>query len=231
MRIHCLQHVEIETPGYIGEWAAKNNYSVTYTKYFDQDINYPLFSDFDWLLIMGGPMGVYEEDKYPWLIEEKKFIKESIDNNKVVLGVCLGAQLIASALGSNVYKNKFKEIGWFPVELTPEAKINKLFSALPDKMTVFHWHGDTFDLPEGSVHIAKSDGAENQAFVYNERVVGLQFHFEITEKIVTEWMENENLQPDKYVQTKEYIVANAEKYADADNKFLITLLENLKKLN
>ncbi len=160
MRIHYLQHKPYESLGCIEEWISKSRHSLSATKFYE-DTSLPKFSDFDFLIIMGGPMGVYDEDKYPWLKDEKKFIKESINDNKIVLGICLGSQLIADSLGSKVYKNKFKEIGWFPVKIKNE---HKFFNSLPEEIITAHWHGDTFDLPDGAVHIAESSACKNQAF-------------------------------------------------------------------
>lgn len=105
--------------------------------------------DFDWLIIMRGSMNIYEEEKYPWLAVEKKFIARTIESGKIVLGICLGSQLIADVLGGRVSRNKYRELGWFPVTLTKEAKDSPVFSALPARFNVFQWHGDTFKIPQG----------------------------------------------------------------------------------
>jgi GMP synthase-like glutamine amidotransferase len=128
---------------------------------------------------MGGPMGVYDEDKYSWLNSEKEFIKNAIQSDKTVLGVCLGAQLIASSLGAKVYPNAQKEIGWFPIST---ATADHLLSENSDPFPVFHWHGDTFDLPANAIRIASSEACLNQAFLFSEKIIGLQFHFEVTKK-------------------------------------------------
>ncbi|MFJ8525390.1 MULTISPECIES: glutamine amidotransferase-related protein [Bacillus cereus group] len=130
------------------------------------------------LVILGGPMGVYDEKIYPWLELEKQLIKKAIQHRKLVLGVCLGAQLIAEALGGKVYKNHHKEIGWFPVKLSEEAKQIDFFSGFPEVFVPFHWHADTFQLPPQVKKIAYSKGCVNQAYVYEDHVVGLQFHLE-----------------------------------------------------
>jgi len=160
-------------------------------------------------------MGVYDEDEYPWLKDEKKFIERSIKSGKKILGICLGAQLIADVLGGKVYKNRYKEIGWFDVQLTSEGKKSKFFSDLPERFTAFHWHGDTFEIPDGAVHTARSEACENQAFVYEDRVVGLQFHLETdlqTAKGLIENSEEELKEKGIYIQSPEYILSREDNF-------------------
>jgi GMP synthase-like glutamine amidotransferase len=178
MKIHYLQHVTFEGPGIILKWAESKGYSVTATRFFRGD-DPPLMEDFDLLIIMGGPMGVYDEHKFPWLAEEKQFISETINKKRKVLGICLGAQLIASALGAKVYPNAQKEIGWFPVKLTEAGKSSGFFTGFQEIFSAFHWHGDTFDLPEGAHRLAESEACRNQAFAYGSNVLALQFHLEV----------------------------------------------------
>src|SRR5574341_657976 len=142
MRLHSLQHEPFEGLANIEVWAKNKGHSITRTLLFNNE-KLPQISDIDWLIIMGGSMNIYEEEKFPWLAEEKNFIAEAIANKKIVLGVCLGSQLIADVLGGKVSKNRHKEIGWFPVTLTKEARNSSIFSNLPEKFTAFHWHGDT----------------------------------------------------------------------------------------
>jgi GMP synthase-like glutamine amidotransferase len=152
---------------------------------------------------MGGPMSVNDEQTYPWLQAEKKFIAEAIDNGKIVFGVCLGAQLIASSLGAKVFPNRNREIGWFPVERVASKENVDLKNILPDRMEVFHWHGETFDLPAHAVHLARSEGCDNQAFSIGERVLGLQFHLEATPlsvRLLTEKCKND-LVAGRYIQS------------------------------
>ncbi len=230
MRIHILQHESFESPGIIVEWIKEKNYNLTSTKFYKSD-KLPGINDFDWLIIMGGPMGVYDEDKFPWLKSEKEFIRQSIENNKIVLGICLGSQLIAASLGAKVYPNKFKEIGWMDVGLTDSSKDNFLFSSLPKKLKVFQWHGDTFDLPAGAVHLAESEACKNQAFIIKDRVLALQFHCEVTKSSLIEMLESgENeLKNEKYVQIAKEILS--QKYLiPSNNKIMLTLLDKLEKL-
>ncbi len=179
MKVHCLQHVPFEGPGTIEDWARQGNHSLALTRLFtDEPLPNP--DAFDWLVVMGGPMGVQDDSRFPWLTREKRFIEQAIRQNKTVLGICLGAQLIADVLGAKVYPNEHKEIGWFPIYRTDHADTCSVGQTLPEHLEVFHWHGDTFDLPAGSAHLARSAACENQAFLYADRVLGLQFHLETT---------------------------------------------------
>lgn len=234
LRIHYLQHVPFENPGSILTWAESNNHAVSKTLLYENE-NLPKQSEFDWLVIMGGPMNIYEEKKYKWLKKEKIFIKEAIENNKVVLGICLGAQLIADVIGGKVIRNPFKEIGWFNVTFNKNAEKNPLFSMFESKTTVFEWHGDTFNvLPKEAVVIAENDVCKNQAFVYRKFVIGFQFHLENTLEIITALTENckEELTDDLYIQSPKELVSHTE-YVKQDNalmnKFLTGLFNMYKK--
>jgi GMP synthase-like glutamine amidotransferase len=141
------------------------------------------------LVILGGPMNVYEEDRYPFLREEDLFIKEAIQRGKSILGICLGAQLIAKALGAKVFKAPVKEIGWYDVSLTRIACIDPFFSQLPKRFSVFQWHEDTFEIPHSAILIATCPLVPYQAFRYGDNVYGLQFHLEVTQQMIREWME------------------------------------------
>lgn len=181
MKIHWLQHVPFEGLGCIGPWLAANGHTVTCTRFWNND-RLPDADCVDGLIVMGGPMGVYDEALYPWLAAEKTFIKKIIAQNKPVLGICLGAQLIAEVLGAKVWKNRQREIGFFPV-----TGAGKFF---PAEFTPFHWHGDTFGIPPGAKHLASSKATENQAFIYKNHVLALQFHLETTEESLMSLYEN-----------------------------------------
>jgi GMP synthase-like glutamine amidotransferase len=163
----------------------------------------PALTDFDRLVVMGGPMSVGDTDAYPWLADERAFVAEAVAAGKSMVGVCLGAQLIAAALDARVYPNADKEIGWLPVRLTDQARGLDLCDGLPLQQTVFHWHGDTFDLPAGAVHLAESDACANQAFLVDGRVLGLQCHLESTPASVAAICEHcaDGLAPGRFVQT------------------------------
>jgi GMP synthase-like glutamine amidotransferase len=176
MNVHVLQHVPFEDIGSMASWLSARGAAVRYTRFFE-DPTLPQLKDLDLIIAMGGPMSVNEESGLPWLRPEKQFIGDAVARGVPVLGVCLGAQLIASALGSRVYRNLQKEIGWFQIEATPAPEGAFRF---PEKCTVFHWHGETFDLPSSAVRLAKSAACENQAFQIGRHVIGLQFHLETT---------------------------------------------------
>lgn len=208
MKIHCLAHVPFEDAANIGRWAKLRVHSLAYTHFF-KDESLPPLEWLDMLAIMGGPMNVYEHDRYPWLIAEKTFIRQAIDAGKKVIGVCLGAQLIADVLGGRVAANAHKEIGWHIVTQTPQAAQSKAISALPPEMTVFQWHGDTFSLPPGAVHLASNDVCENQAFQYGDHVLGLQFHLEYSEESIEKMLKYcaHELVEAPYINTPEQIRA------------------------
>lgn len=227
MKIHYLQHVPFEGPASIESWAIERGHALSRTRFFAGE-PLPELQDIDWLIIMGGPMNVYETEKYPWLVEEKQFIEQAITNGKTVVGICLGAQLIADVLGAQVTRNPHKEIGWFPLELTGQAQHATVCRSLPSSFTALHWHGDTFDLPPGAVHLAKSEACENQAFVYNEKVIGLQFHLEATRQSVQQIIEHcgDEIVEGKYIQQPEDIVEKDACFAQA-NQLMEQILDNL----
>lgn len=190
MRLHYVQHVPFENPGSILAWADTCGCQVTCTRVFERAA-FPNQEDFDWLVVMGGPMNVHEETSYPWLIQEKSFIRDSLDDGKIVIGLCLGAQLIADILGGVVESNGCPEIGWFPVRMLPAARASSLFDFLPEHPVVFQWHGDTFrTLPEKATLLATGELCRNQAFMYDDRVFGFQFHLENTGEIIAGLVEN-----------------------------------------
>jgi GMP synthase-like glutamine amidotransferase len=176
IRMAVLQHVVFEGPAGIAGWAAARGISSRIVHLYDGPA-LPSLSDFDMLTIMGGPMSANDEAQFAWLGPEIALVRDAIAADKTVLGICLGAQIIAKALGARVYPGKAKEIGWFPVQRTAQSH---LFDGLPNSFTPFHWHGDTFDLPPGSELLAKSEITENQPFAFSKRVLGLQFHMEAT---------------------------------------------------
>ncbi|HXS56426.1 MAG TPA: type 1 glutamine amidotransferase [Hanamia sp.] len=229
LRIHYLQHVSFEGLGNIEEWATVHGHKLSVTKLY-MDAVLPTPDSFDWLIIMGGPMSVYDEQKYSWLIAEKQFIKQAIAANKTVIGICLGSQLLAEALGAKVYPNEQKEIGWFPIEFTSDASSHSLFSNIKIPKTVFHWHGDTFDLPPNAIHLAHSKACKNQAFLFNKKVLGLQFHLEMSEIALRTMIENgrSELIEAKYIQS-EAMILSQKQFIEPNRKILFSILNTMTK--
>ncbi len=224
-------HVPYEGLGCIETWISKNNHSVSYTKLYE-GIKLPELEDFDWLIVMGGPMGVYDESNFPWLKAEKKFIRQAIDSGKTVIGICLGSQLIAEVLGAKVYPNKQKEIGWFEIQQVFENRNHPILKSFIPKFPVFHWHGDTFDLPTGSIRLFESEGCTNQAFIYHENVLGLQFHFEVTAETMKEMLENgkEELVKNQTIQSADEIIHHAANI-EVNNQRMFSILDYFYKKN
>jgi GMP synthase (glutamine-hydrolysing) len=215
-RIHFFQHVPFEGSGIIGPWAEQRGFSLSTTRFFDGQ-QPPDLEGVDWLVIMGGPMGVYDEVQYPWLIEEKATIKQALSDGKVILGICLGAQLIAECMGARVRPNCFKEIGWFPTFLESHALDLPIAEVLPPQWDALHWHGDTFDIPSGARLLATSAACHNQGFIYEDRVVALQFHLEMGRRHLEDLVRHaaHELVPDQFVQTAEQVLAADAPFAQA----------------
>lgn len=189
MKIHYFQHVEFESLGSIEYWAASRNRKLSATRFYENDA-IPDIKSYDALVIMGGPMSVHDEKIYPWLTEEKEHIAQAIKAGKPVLGICLGAQLIADVLGAKVTNAPLKEIGWFPIAWSDSAMGHKIISGLNPAMNVFHWHGEQFEIPKEAIHLASSKACANQAFLYNDKVLGLQFHLEMNESAIDKIIAN-----------------------------------------
>lgn len=226
-RLHIVQHVPFENSGRIKKWALKIGLDIKQTMLYGGDV-LPEMKDFDFLVIMGGPMGVNDETRYRWLEKEKEFIKNAIHANKSVLGICLGAQLIAHCLDAKVKPNINKEIGWFNVNLIDSHKYfnNTLF----ENLITFHWHGDKFDIPKGAKHLFQSEACLNQAFIYDDRVVGLQFHPEIELENLRLLLENcgdELVINEPFIQCESDILKKYDHFYELNEKFINHLLNNL----
>jgi GMP synthase (glutamine-hydrolysing) len=209
MRVHSFQHVPFEDIG-----SLKNDIpveSLTTTHWYAGDLA-PSINSYDVLIVMGGPMGVYDDDQHPWLTAEKQTIAEAISAGKKIIGICLGAQLIACVLGAKVSKNPHKEIGWFPLTIEPAMATHPISLALAQCDQVFHWHGDTFELPAGADLLASSDACAHQAFVIGNQVIGFQCHLETTEDSAQLLINHcpEDLDGSTYVQTPDEIMHRKE---------------------
>ncbi|HET9940245.1 MAG TPA: type 1 glutamine amidotransferase [Candidatus Eisenbacteria bacterium] len=185
----AIQHVEPETTGLLGEALAEGGAQLTTVRVFAGEPVPADIAPHDALVVMGGPMGVYEADQHPHLADEVELIRRAVENEVPVLGVCLGSQLLAAALGSSV-RPAHKELGWLPVTLTLEGTADPLFAGLPRTLTVFHWHGDAFDPPPRSVALASSDLTPCQAFRHGAHV-GLLFHMEMSESMIRALVEQD----------------------------------------
>jgi len=227
MRIHHLQHVPFESLGSIEPVLKDKGHRLTSTHLYDNQ-SFSLVKDIDCLIVMGGPMGIYDEETYPWLGAEKRFIKDVISAGKIVLGICLGAQLIADALDVKVYKNKYREIGWFNIKRSLEAEDTILYKAIPEQAEVFHWHGDTFDIPQGARPLAESTACQNQGFIMDDRVVAFQFHLETTLQSAKALIENgrDELDGSQYVQSEKEMLSSPQRFSNI-NQIMSSVLEAL----
>jgi GMP synthase-like glutamine amidotransferase len=226
-KIHILQHVPFETPGFLLNLPG-DEFSVSVSHVYKGD-TLPDFTSYDILVILGGPMNVDEHNLYPWLETEKEYIRRVIDAHGKILGICLGAQLIASALGAKVTKNHHKEIGWFPIKKTVSGRNCALLKNVPDSCLALHWHGDTFEIPQNAFLEVSSDACKNQLFTYNNRVIGMQFHFEATEESIDALIDNckSELVSGMYIQDADSIQKYAREYCEHSHKYLSTIIRNL----
>ncbi len=228
MRAHYFQHVAVEELGSIEPWLRARGHRITATRLFAGEAP-PDLDPVDWLIVMGGPMNIYEDARHPWLAPERRFIRNAIQAGKNVLGICLGAQLVADALGGKVRASSQKEIGWFPVRRTEEAPRSPLSSPLPGEFEAFHWHGDTFDLPAGAIRLAASEACANQAFAHGERVLGLQFHLEMTPNAARRLIEAcaDDLVDGPFIQKAEAMLSDRGRFENA-NRILAGILDRFE---
>lgn len=231
MKVHYIQHVPFEGLSSIEAYMNEYAHEMSATHLYKGD-TLPSIDKLDWLIVMGGPMGIYDEANYPWLKVEKEFIRAAIDAGKIVMGICLGAQLIADTLGAKVYKNKHREIGWFDIARNPDLTNTVLSEAIPECTEVFHWHGDTFDIPNGAFAVAKSDACANQGFVFNNKVVAFQFHLETTFESASALINNcgNELDNSEYVQSENEILSNSQRFKNI-NQVMFSILSALDREN
>lgn len=223
MRVHWLQHAEHEDLGCIAPWLAARGARVSMSCLPAGDA-LPEPDDFDVLLVMGGPMNIYEHAEHPWLIAEKRLIRGAIDAGKKLLGICLGAQLIADVLGAPVTRNAHSEIGWFDVSLNDTGRRHPLFAQWPDRFAALHWHGDTFAIPPGAQNLMHSEACAHQGYVLGEQILGLQFHLEVTAADAARWLALEPPTPARYVQSSEVILGDIDRFA-LNNRLMVRLLD------
>jgi GMP synthase (glutamine-hydrolysing) len=183
-----LRHVAHESAGTLENVLAEMGLDFHYIDLFERAPDRLELADVPGLVILGGPMNVDDVEKYPYLASEVEWIRQALTAGLPTLGICLGAQLLAKALGAKVYPNRVKEIGWYRIDLTPYADRDPLFKDGGKRITVFHWHGDTFDMPRGAVRLAQGPHCRNQAFRYGRSAYGLQFHIEMTAELIEAWL-------------------------------------------
>ncbi len=231
MRLHLLEHDPIDlSKTNIMNWARTKGYPVTQT-YVCNNEKPPAMDDFDWLMVMGGSPHAWEEDSLPWLAPEKEFIAEALDRNKIIFGVCFGAQLLAEALGGTIFQNDQKEIGWHEVTLTPDGQHSFLFKDIPERFTSFHWHSDHFSLPPGCIRLARSEPTPNQAFVMEGKpIAALQFHPEYTRNMVSHFAHElgHEWKPGPFVAGQEAVLAQTETIPDT-YWLMAALLDNMDR--
>lgn len=208
-----VQHAPFEGPGALLPFLQSHGYVCQVCHvYLEPAMPTP---SWDLVAVLGGPMNVDQDATLPWLGPEKEFLRRCIDRGTPVLGICLGGQLIARALGARVVRNPQKEIGWFDVTRAPGAELHPLGKHWPDRVELFHWHGDTFELPEGAVLLASSAACPNQAFAWGDRVLALQFHCEFTGHnagALAEGDETEDWKPGPFIQLPRDFIARPERF-------------------
>lgn len=217
-----FQHDPFEDLGFFAEVLERHRTDFRTIRLFHGETPYEDWGRVRALLILGGPMNVSDEDRYPFLRWEKTIIRAAIQDEVPVLGICLGAQLIAAALGTNVYPGPVKEFGWYPVSITPHGQVDSLLGYLPEKPIVFQWHGDGFDLPPGALRLASSVDYENQAFRVGKKIYGLQFHLEVTPPMIERWIDERSkdlaqvpyISPDKLIADTQSYFPTLKYYAE-----------------
>lgn len=217
LNIQIFQHVPFEGPAAIEPYFVAMGHQVCVTKLFAQD-RAEVHSNTDGLIIMGGPMGTSDEAEFPWLADEKKAILKAVELDMPVLGICLGAQLLAEVLGAKVSPMGYREIGWFPVETNVEFLDHPLGKVFPEEFAPLHWHGDTFEIPDSAIAIGASEACPNQGFVYGTKQIALQFHLEFDQTSVKRLAKNaaNELDGTKYVQSEERMQQQSELFVAAD---------------
>ena len=223
MRFHVLQHAAFEGPGEISAWIEKHGHSLRVSHLYRGDA-LPALTDFDSLVVMGGEMNIYQDRDWPWLKAERAFIAAALNAGKRIVGICLGAQFLANALGARVVQNPEYEVGWLPIRWTPEAIAE--YIGLLEPATVLHWHGDTFNLPDGATRVASSEACVEQGFVVPGKCLALQFHMEVNPGLVKQYVESQGTWPrGSYVQKPEVILTEAATHCAVNSALLPGMLD------
>lgn len=231
MRIHAIAHVPFEGLGLVGEWATARGHTTTQSLALSEE--YPPLDEVDLLVVLGGPMGAGETDRYPWLVTEKRYLQAAIASTRV-FGICLGAQLVAEVAGGSVYRAEHREVGWYPVRTTDTAWRDPVFGRFPDGLIVGHWHSDTFSPPGITMPTLSSDACINQGFSLNAgRVVGLQFHLEWTYESLGELVvhcADDLSEAGPYVMSAEELLKQAKERVPACQGALVGMLDALSRV-
>ncbi len=219
-----LQHIECEPAGCFDTYLKRIGARVQYVRVQSGERISRMTAGMDALLVLGGPMGVYEEKKYPFITKELRLLENALSRDVPVLGICLGSQLLAKAAGGSVFPGGKREIGWRPVCLTDNGKMAPIFKDFPKRFTAFHWHGDTFSLPKSCTHLASSKLFPMQAFRAGEKSYGLQFHAEVTAPMIKEWVKL--YKSDRTEQKAKAVLSGVQKHLASLNKLAIQLCKN-----
>jgi GMP synthase (glutamine-hydrolysing) len=220
MLVHFVEHESIVGAGTALDWARERSHPFESTRIYEGQ-PLPRLDAFDMLVVPGGTMSVYDKVDLPWLRDEKRFVAKTLEAGKPVVGLCLGAQMLAEVLGGRVFRAPHREFGWFEVRTHSEAALSPAFSVLPESIQAFHWHGDAFELPPGVSSLAYSDATPNQAFEYGGVAYALQFHLEVSEAGVRSLLDNAGyqLQAGPYVQAPEAMLPASRNLAESRRLF------------
>jgi len=231
MRALILQHCAVEGPGTLAPFLTTRGWTLETVALYAGACLPETPQAYQAIIVMGGPMGVYDEADYPFLREEQHFLTQAIAQEVPILGICLGAQLLAKTLGARVYRNPRKEIGWYTVDLTTAGRTDPLFTGIASPVQVFQWHGDAFEMPVGAIPLASSPLCTHQAFRYGDRVYGLLFHLELTPDIIHRWIatfQDELASLQGYINP-EQIVADIPGYLDHYRQVSTQVFTNFSK--
>lgn len=217
LRVQIFQHVPYEGPAAIEPYLIKRGHKVEVIQWFAGQLPEAI-TETDALIVMGGPMSVSDEESFPWLKLEKAAIAEALRLDVPLLGICLGAQLLAEVLGAQVNPMGYREIGWFPVETNQEFLDQPLGNSFPKRFTPLQWHGDSFDIPAGCISLGSSQACKNQGFIYSKKQIGLQFHLEFDQSSVQRLATNaaDELDGTEFVQSEQQMLAKEEFFIEAD---------------
>lgn len=224
--VAVFQHAESEGPGYLRTWMQAHGHTLDFVRWWERPVE-EVDSRWSGCIILGGAMNIYQHRDHPWLAVEKKILGELLAKRIPTLGICLGAQLLADQLGGRVFQNSFEEIGWWPVDFSPQAA--KKIPGLPDRSTFLHWHGDTFSLPVGAVPLGESAACPRQGFLFDSHVVALQFHPEVDGPLLEDFCGSDSdvWPAGPWIQSREEILDQGPQFCGAANQFLDPFLEYL----